>query len=66
MTPAQFDSRVQDYFFHAHAREPDVAAYLNHPLRQETTEAGRSIMDPASWTAEKADPGSWPTSATGR
>ncbi len=66
MTPETFDMRVQDYFFHAHAHEPDVAAYLGRPLRPDTSEAGRTIMDPASWTPERADPGSWPSSTTGR
>ena len=65
MTPDLFESRVQDYFFRAHANSPDVATYLSHPSKPETTEAGQSIMDPASWTPERADPGSWPTSAPG-
>ena len=66
MTPGLFESRVQDYSFRTHAGEPDVAAYLSRPPRPDVTEAGRSVMDPASWLPERADPGSWPSSARGR
>ena len=60
LPPALFASRVSDFFFQAHATKPEVAEYLNHPPNPEVTEAGPSLMDPAAWSPEKADPGTWP------
>lgn len=60
---ATFNSRVRDYFFQTHAQQAEAAPYLNRPAPPEVTEAGPSIMDPGSWSAEKGDPGNWPVVA---
>lgn len=60
MPPALFASRVRDYLFQTQVKQPDLAPYLNHQAAVQESDAGPSVMDPASWSAEKADPGTWP------
>lgn len=58
-----YSAYTHDYFFQGFAKRSEVMSLLNRMPPLVISSAGPTVLDPGSWSPQRADPAIWPSAA---